>query len=285
MSSGDSRPIGVFDSGIGGLTVLKEIWNQLPNENTIYFGDSGRMPYGTKSHDTIVNYALQITRFLESLQVKMIVIACNSACAHSFEAVSQSASVPVVEVITSGAGMAAVQTRNGQIGVIATRATVESNVYRKAIEKQSAALLQKKENIEALSKLNITQTACPLFVMLAEEGWWDNDVARLTAEEYLHPMREKEIDTLLLGCTHYPLLADTIQQVMGKDIILINAGESVAGRVKNFLREKNMQAPISDYPKRDFYTSDDPTMFESQSAIFLGSGHPQGTKKIQIENY
>ena len=181
--------------------------------------------------------------------------------------------------------MAAAQTRNGQIGVIATRATVESNVYKKAIEKQGHDLFNQKVNSDALSKLEIYQTACPLFVMLAEEGWWNNDVAKLTAETYLQPLREKKIDTLLLGCTHYPLLADAIQQVMGKDTVLINAGESVAERVKNFLQKENMKAIAGNIPKREFYTSDDPLMFESQSAIFLGSGHPKGTQKILIENY
>ena len=273
----DLRPIGVFDSGIGGLTVLKEIWKQLPNENTVYFGDSGRMPYGTKSHETIKDYSMQIARFLETKQVKMIVIACSSACSHGYEAVRNSASVPVIEVISSGARMAVSQTRNGNIGVVATRATVESNIYKKAIEEQKGLLIKE--------QLNVEQVACPLFVMLAEEGWWSNEIAFATASRYLQPLLEKKIDTLVLGCTHYPLLAGTIQQVMGKETTLINAGESVAKLIRNNLKENQMEASKDNTPFRLFYTSDDPDMFENQAIPFLGGDCPKGTVKISIEDF
>jgi len=285
MQKGDNRPIGIFDSGIGGLTVLKEVWKWLPKENTIYFGDSGRMPYGTKSHDTIVDFSLQITRFLESKNVKLLVIACNSASAHSYEAVKNSTSIPVVEVITPGAQKAVEETRNGKIGVIATRATVTSGLYKEVMETEKRKALSKHQNEKALLHFSVTQKACPLFVSLAEEGWWDHQITRLTAEEYLKEMTKENIDTLVLGCTHYPLLTDVIQSVMGEKTKLINAGESVAKRVLEILRAKGIENDGNTPSEKLFFTSDDPLMFESQAAPFLGGGRPEGTKKIHIEEY
>jgi len=281
----DTRPIGVFDSGIGGLTVLREIWKALPNENTVYFGDSGRAPYGTKSHDTIVNYSLQNTRFLLSRNVKMIVIACNTASAHAYDAVRAIANVPVVEVITPGAAEAARCTHTGRIGIIATRATVGSGIYKVAVEEAAARLLAKGENREALRNLYVEQTACPLFVSLAEEGWWDSKITYLAAEEYLKDMRKNDIDTLILGCTHYPLLARTIADVMGEKTTLINAGASVAQRVAEVLTSRNLRNLSGESPRYGFYTSDDPAMFEDVTAPFLGGGRPTGTRRVNAEDY
>jgi len=279
----DNRPIGVFDSGIGGLTVLKEIWSALPGESTVYFGDNGRTPYGTKSHDTIVSYSLQNMRFLLSLNVKMIVIACNTASAHAFEAVREQAGVPVVEVISPGALQAVKTTRTGRIGIIATRATVSSGVYKVAVEDAAEQLREQGQNGRALDGLYVEQAACPLFVSLAEEGWWDTEVSRLTAQEYLDGLKGSHIDTLILGCTHYPLLTRTIASVMGEGTTLINAGASVAQRVTEVLGVNHLRNLSGEKPQHAFYTSDDPEMFENVTAPFLGGDKPSGTKRVNTE--
>ena len=281
----DPRPIGVFDSGIGGLTVLKEIWETLPNENTIYFGDNGRTPYGSKSHETIVKYSLQNMCFLMSQDVKMIVIACNSASAHAYEAVRAQAKVPVVEVITPGAAQAVETTRTGRIGIIATKATVNSGIYRAAVEEEAGRLLRSGRNTKALSQLYVEQVACPLFVSLAEEGWWDSQITRLAAEEYLKDLKQSRIDTLILGCTHYPLLIRPIAGAIGENTSLINAGASVAQRVAEVLDSNQLRNASETTPYHLFYTSDDPQMFENLAAPFLGGGRPTGTKRAMSEEY
>lgn len=284
-AASDNRPIGVFDSGIGGLTVLKELWSALPGESTVYFGDSGRAPYGTKSHDTIVNYSLQNMRFLLSQDVKMIVIACNTASAHAFDAVRKQAGVPVVEVITPGAFEAVKTTRMGRIGIIATRATVSSGVYKTAVEDAAQRFCELGQNRAALSDLYIEQAACPLFVSLAEEGWWDSKIACMAAEEYLKNLKNNQIDTLILGCTHYPLLANTIADVMGGQTTLINAGASVAQRVREVLAGNRILNVSNRKPLHTFYTSDDPQMFEDVTAPFLGGDKPSGTRRVNTEVY
>lgn len=281
----DERPIGVFDSGIGGLTVLKEIWKALPNENTVYFGDNGRTPYGTKSHDTIVNYCLQNMRFLKKQNVKMIVIACNTASAHAYDAVRDEAGVPVVEVITPGAREAVARTGKGRIGIAATRATVVSGIYKTAVETEARRFLSDGRNAESLKNLYVEQAACPIFVSLAEEGWWDNEITYLAAEEYLKDMKRNGIDTLILGCTHYPLLAGTISDVMGSDVTLINAGASVALEVAEVLDHNGLRNLSGREPVQRFYTSDDPEMFENLASSFLGGGRPSGTKRVNTESY
>jgi len=279
----DDRPIGVFDSGIGGMTVLKEIWSALPGERTVYFGDSGRLPYGSKSHDTIVNYSLQNMKFLLSQDVKMIVIACNTASAHAADAVRLEAHVPVVEVITPGAQKAVEMTGTGRIGIIATRATVNSGIYKAAVQEAAAGLLSRGQNKEALSNLYIEQAACPIFVSLAEEGWWDCQITRLAAEEYLKDLKNNQVDTLILGCTHYPLLSGTIAGVMGAKTRLVNAGASVAARIGQVLDSNNMRNKSGDVPCHRFYTSDDPEMFENLASPFLGGGRPSGTRRVTME--
>ncbi len=280
----DTRPIGVFDSGIGGLTVLREIWRATPSEGTIYFGDNSRTPYGTKSASTVKRYSLQNMRFLESFDVKMIVIACNTASAYAYEEVAKKAKVPVVEVITPGADAACRATANGRIGIIATGATVGTGVYKDAIFARAKVLASEGVNAEVLSDIRIFQKACPLFVSLAEEGWWDNKVARLTAEEYLTPLKDEGIDTLVLGCTHYPLLAKVIGEVMGPSVKLINTGVAVAGTVRDILDKKGLLSDSSD-PVRKFYTSDDPSMFEQVASPFLGQGLPSGTLHVTTDRY
>lgn len=273
----DTRPIGVFDSGIGGLTVLREIWKVLPFESTIYFGDNSRAPYGNKASSTILRYSLQNMEFLKSRDVKMIVIACNTASAYAYEALKDRADVPVVEVVTPGAEVAIRATKNGKIGIIGTKATISTGVYKKAVEQ--SALKHGIKNIE------IFQKTCPLFVSLAEEGWWDNEVTRLTAKEYLTPLKEAGIDTLVMACTHYPLLAKVIGEIMGEGITLVNTGEAAAAVVKTVLEENDIAATGTDEPKKEFFTSDDTAMFESIATPFLGEGLPSGTKKFITDVY
>ena len=228
----DRRPIGIFDSGIGGLTVLREMIKTRPSESTVYFGDDGRAPYGSKSHDTIISYSLQDMMFLLEKDVKMIVIACNTASTHAYSVLKRHSKVPVIEVVYPGAAAAVQATKNGRIGIIATNATVGSGVYETAVRQEAGKLLGKGINTEALGKLEVIQQACPLFVSLAEEGWWDDEIALLTAQKYLKSVKEFGVDTLVLACTHYPLLASTIGKVMGEQVTLINSGVSVASAVK-----------------------------------------------------
>ena len=273
----DNRPIGVFDSGIGGLTVLREIWEAVPEESTIYFGDNSRSPYGTKSRSTIIRYSLQNMKFLESRDVKMIVVACNTASAYAYEELKKRANVPVVEVVTPGADVACRATKNGRIGIIATKGTISTGVYKKAVEDRAEELGMK--NIE------IYQQACPLFVSLAEEGWWDKEVTRLTAEEYLKPLKDAGVDTLVMACTHYPLLSKVIQEVMGDNVVLVNTGEATAKVVKELLDKEGTASEGNNNPVREFYTSDEPELFEQVATPFLGEGLPSGTKHFTTDRY
>ena len=273
----DNRPVGVFDSGIGGLTVLREIWNEVPEESTIYFGDNSRSPYGTKSRSTIIRYSLQNMKFLESKGVKMIVVACNTASAYAYEELKKRAGVPVVEVVTPGADVACRTTKNGKIGIIATKGTISTGVYKKAVEDRAEELGMK--NIE------IFQQACPLFVSLAEEGWWDKEVTKLTAEEYLKPLKDAGVDTLVMACTHYPLLSKVIQEVMGDNVVLVNTGEATAKVVKELLDKEGTASVGNINPVREFYTSDEPELFEQVATPFLGEGLPSGTKHFTTDRY
>ncbi len=274
----DNRPIGIFDSGIGGLTVLREILNTVPGESTIYFGDNSRAPYGTKSKSTIIRYSLQNMKFLESKDVKMIVVACNTASAYAYEELRSRAKVPVVEVVTPGADEACRATKNGKIGIIATKGTISTGVYKAAVEKRALEL--------GLKDIEIYQQACPLFVSLAEEGWWDTEITRLTAEEYLKPLKAAGVDTLVMACTHYPLLSRVIGEVMGSNVVLVNTGVATAKVVKNLL-ESNGTASGTDASGcvREFYTSDEPELFEQVAAPFLGEGLPSGTKHFTTDKY
>lgn len=273
----DNRPIGVFDSGIGGLTVLREIWRTVPQEGTIYFGDNSRSPYGTKSRSTVIRYSLQNMKFLEDNDVKMIVVACNTASAYAYEELKARAKVPVVEVVTPGADVACRATKNGKIGIIATKATVSTGVYKDAVEKRAKEL--------GMNDIEIFQQACPLFVSLAEEGWWDTEVTKLTAEEYLKPLKEAGVDTLVMACTHYPLLSKVIKEVMGDDVVLVNTGEATAQVVRELLEKKGTASEGNISPVRQFYTSDEPELFEQVATPFLGEGLPSGTKHFTTDRY
>lgn len=274
-----SCPIGIFDSGLGGLTVQKEVIRQLPFENTIYFGDNGRAPYGTKSKETILSFARQDTRFLLKQNVKMLVIACNTASAHAYKEIAEEVDIPVVEVIGPGAAAAVKATRNGRIGVIGTPATVGSMVYVEAIREAA-------RNNPEIQEVEVFQQACPLFVGLAEEGWWENEIAYLTAKTYLEPLIEKRIDTLVLGCTHYPLLQNTIARVMGDGVLLINSASEVAKKIGEVLKVNQIVNPGSaeTTSTRKFFTSDSEDKFKTLGSAFLNTVI-ENARKIEIEKY
>ncbi|MCL2162796.1 MAG: glutamate racemase [Oscillospiraceae bacterium] len=255
----DNRAIGVFDSGLGGLTVLKAIRDILPKESIVYFGDCGRTPYGVKSKETILNYTYQNVRFLMEMDIKLLVIACNTSSAYAYELIKKTLSIPVIEVIKPGARAGRIATRNGKVGVIGTNATIESGAYIKAIRELDPG-------IEVFSR------ACPLFVPLVEEGefWWDNDVTEKVARVYLEGFKEDGIDTLVLGCTHYPLLRGAIQRVMGKDTVLVSSAEEAAKSVKRALQEFDIEAVDEDgRQKLSLYTSDSVEKFEPLCSSIL----------------
>ena len=267
----DNRSIGIFDSGLGGLTVLKEIKNMVPNEKLIYFGDSGRTPYGTKSKETVIKYTIQDIRFLLSHDIKMIVIACNTASACSLDIVKQRFDIPIIDVVGPGSLAAVNYTKNNKVGVIGTNATIASGVYETAINKSN-------KSIEVSSK------ACPLFVPLAEEGWWDNEITRLTASNYLEPLKNEGIDTLVLGCTHYPLLQGTISKVMGNKVVLVSSALEAAKAVKRSLEELNISCERNIDVSCEFYTSDSVEKFIQLGSSIIGK-RIKRVEKIDIEKY
>jgi glutamate racemase len=250
-------PIGIFDSGVGGLTVFRAIERRLPNESLIYLGDTARIPYGTRSVSTVQRYALEDAAFIESRKVKAIVIACNTASALAAERLAGECSVPVLGVIQPGAHRAVEKTLSGYIGVIATEATVASGAY----EREMMALV---------SRLEIISRACPLFVPLAEEGWVSHPVTRQVAEEYLAELKKSRVDTLVLGCTHYPILRPVIEQVMGDGISYIDSGEAVADEVAVLLERRGLLSRGGSPRTEHFYVTDSAARFRKVAELFLG---------------
>jgi glutamate racemase len=265
----ESRPIGIFDSGIGGLTVLKEIHNRLPLERTVYLGDTARVPYGIRSPETVIRYSFENSRFLFSKNVKMIVIACNTASSVSLEPIRSSFSIPVIGVIEPGAKAAVTATRNKKIGIIGTEATIRSDSYMKAIRRLD-------DSIEVFG------IACPLFVPLVEEGWTDGRIAEMIAKEYLEDIKDKEIDTLVLGCTHYPLLKNILSSVMGDSVSLIDSAIETAGEITSVLKSLSMLNTSGDTGTGEFYVTDSPEKFRSVGERFLGKKISQ-IEKIELE--
>jgi glutamate racemase len=249
------RAIGIFDSGVGGLTVLKEIMAKLPEENIIYLGDTARVPYGIRSAETVTRYSFENTRFLLAQEIKMLVVACNTASAVSLDALKKEFPLPVIGVLEPGARAAVAATRSRNVGVIGTEATINSGAYEKAIKRIAP-------DVEVHSR------ACPLFVQLAEEGWTDNDVAELVAERYLAPLRDTGIDTLVLGCTHYPLLKTVISNAVGSEITLIDSATETATEVATVLDRLNWKRHAEGV--RKFYVTDAPARFEKIGKRFLG---------------
>ena len=251
------RPIGVFDSGIGGLTVVHELIRQLPHESIVYFGDTARVPYGPKSPDTVRRYSREIASFLTEQDVKAIVIACNTATAHALGTLRSELSLPVVGVVEPGARAAVAATRTGRIGVIGTAGTIKSGAYERAI----CALLPTAQ---------VTARACPLFVPLVEEGWIDHGATLLVAREYLEPVVRAGVDTLVLGCTHYPLLKPLLRTVLGPDVRLIDSAEETAAEAARTLAAQNLSAPDASAAAYRFVASDDPDQFLRVGQRFLG---------------
>jgi glutamate racemase len=223
-----SLPIGIFDSGVGGLTVYRALHERLPNERFIYLGDTARVPYGTKSLATVERYALENARFLEARGIKLLVVACNTASALALPAICEGVNVPVVGVIEPGARAVLKRSDGKRVGVIATEATVQSGAYRREIEKLAP-------------EIEVVERACPLFVALAEEGWAETDVARIVAAEYLKEFQGGAVDALVLGCTHYPILRRVIQETVGAQVQLIDSGEATAEVVEELLNAKNLR--------------------------------------------
>lgn len=253
----DPRPIGVFDSGIGGLTVVHELIRQLPNESIIYFGDTARVPYGPKSPETVLRYSREIVNLLREQDVKAIVIACNTATAHALPALRAELDIPVIGVVEPGARAAVGATRGGHVGVIGTAGTVKSGAYDRAIRALQPSA-------------RVTSRACPLFVPLVEEGWTDSEASRLIAEEYLRPLREAKVDAVVLGCTHYPLIKPLIGRVLGPDVRLIDSAEQTAAETARVLTEHDLRAPAGAEPTYRFMASDDPLQFLQLGQRFLG---------------
>lgn len=251
-----NRPVGVFDSGLGGLTVLKEINKILPNENVVYFGDTARVPYGSRSKDTVIQYTFQAINFLISQNVKAIVIACNTATARALTLSQEKYDIPIIGVIEAGAKTASYTTKNNRVGVIGTQGTINSKAY----------------NIE-IAKLNkdiqIIDKACPLFVPIVEEGWYNSDIAHLTAKRYLKELIEQDIDSLVLGCTHYPLLKNTIREVVGENIELVNPAKETAKDLKKVLQSNNLLKVDNTKSNYKYYVSDIPERFASLASEFL----------------
>ncbi len=254
----NESPIGVFDSGIGGLTVLKEIARLLPSENTIYLGDTARVPYGSKSKETIIRYSFEDALFLIRREIKLLVVACNTASAFAISELQKSLKVPVIGVIEPGAKRAALSTKTGKIGVIGTEGTIKSSAY-------TAAIKANKPDASVVTK------PCPLFVPLVEEGLTEGAVTRLVAEGYLAPLRDAGIDTLVLGCTHYPLLKSAIAEVMGKSIRLIDSAEAVAEEVKTLLAAKDMMNTSGKDGSHGFFVTDSPERFVEVGRRFYGT--------------
>ena len=272
----NDMPIGVFDSGVGGLTVAREIMRQLPQESIVYFGDTARVPYGSKSENTIIRYSRQIIRFLLTKDVKAIVIACNTASALALDAVREEFDVPIIGVVAPGARAAGEATENKKIGVIGTEATVKSEIYTKLIQKEDP-------------QISVVGRACPLFVPLVEEGFAKHQITREVIDIYLSDLRESDIDTLILGCTHYPLLRSRIREYMGDKIHLVNPAYETAMDLKRLLEAEGMSKGIpgdgqETHGEYSFYVSDAADKFK-QFANSILPYDIETTKQINIEEY
>ncbi|MGO9607891.1 MAG: glutamate racemase [Candidatus Binataceae bacterium] len=260
------RPIGVFDSGIGGLTVLRALVEALPNEEFIYLGDTARLPYGTKTNEVIIRYSRENTEFLLAKGIKMLVVACNTSSAVALETIARDTMVPVIGVIEPGARAAVKASRSGKIGVIATEATVGSGAYTKTIQK-------------LLPRAEIYTRACPLLVPLVEEGWTDNEVAERTVSYYLESLKQSGIDTLLLGCTHYPLLSDVFRRVLGSGVRVVDSATATATAVRERLRALKLVRRAGE-GRQSFFVTESPERFVRVGRRFFG---PEVESAVRIE--
>lgn len=266
-----NNPIGVFDSGVGGLTVAREIMRQLPNESLVYFGDTARVPYGSKSKTTVLKYSRQIVRFLMTKNVKAIVVACNTASALALDEIAAEIDIPIIGVVKPGAKMAVETTKTGSVGVIATASTVKSGIYNDYIR-------------ELNSEVTVVSKACPLFVPLVEEGLIEDRVTEDIVSRYLQVMKEYKVDSLVLGCTHYPLLRNPIMRFMGDDVCLVNPAFETAKSLKELLTDKGMLNRDKQKPQHEYYVSDGVDSFVSFANNVLPC-HVRDTQVIDIESY
>lgn len=267
-----NAPIGVFDSGVGGLTVVREIMRQMPNEPIVYFGDTARVPYGSKSKETIIHYSEQITEFLLEQGVKAIVVACNTASAYALEEIEKNVAVDMIGVVKPGAFSACQVTNNGRIGLIGTEGTIKSDLYSKVIH-------------EKYPDYKIFGKACPLFVPLVEEYLLDDEVTDIMADRYLADIKKYDVDTLILGCTHYPLLRKIIQKKMGEDVNLVNPAYETAQVLSKLLKEKGL-CYSGDAPdkKCQIFVSDTPKQFK-KFADYILPCDIDTVKQVFIEEY
>ena len=270
-----NAPIGVFDSGVGGLTVAREIMRQLPEERIVYFGDTARLPYGSKSKDTVIRFSEQIIRFLRTKDVKAIVIACNTASSYALDEARKNVDIPIIGVINAGARAAVAATKNGRIGVIGTEGTINSGTYAEVIREM-------RPGVEVFGK------ACPLFVPLVEEGMFHDSVTDTIASRYMSVLKEKYIDTLVLGCTHYPLIRSTLRRTMGEDVTLVNPAYETAVQLRTLLKSMEMNCDEGqDLPleeKYQFFVSDMAEKFCAFATAILPE-EVKKTIKINIEEY
>lgn len=250
-------PVGIFDSGLGGLTVAAAMFHRLPQDATVYFGDTARVPYGPKSPETVTRYSLEILDWLLHQGVKAVVVACNTSTAHALPALRAQSPVPVLGVVEPGARAALRESRGGTIGVIGTAGTVASQAYVRAIHAVDPGRA-------------VLQQACPLFVPLVEEGWFEHPAAELVAREYLAPLQAAGVDALILGCTHYPLLKPLLTRILGSAVTLIDSAEETAAAVAAALAERRLEAPPGGEPRHRFAVSDDPERFRAVGVRFLG---------------
>ncbi|MEI6438288.1 MAG: glutamate racemase [Candidatus Omnitrophota bacterium] len=257
QSAAFNSPIGVFDSGIGGLTVAQEITRLLPNEQIVYFGDTARVPYGTKSKESVIRFSKDNMNVLLKYGVKVVVIACNTSTSWALGIIRKEYAVPVIGVIEPGSRRAVEVSKSGRIGVIATQSTIASGKYAATIQKLRP-------------KAQVVSRPCPLFVPLVEEGWIDGKVTESVAEEYLAPVRREGVDTLILGCTHYPLLRSVIQKVMGKNVTLVDSATETAREVKALLEARGLSRQARRAPRHEFLVSDEPEHFRTLAKRFLG---------------
>lgn len=265
----DDRPIGIFDSGVGGLTVVKEAIKVMPKENIVYFGDTARVPYGSKSKETVFKFSCQIIRFLKTQNVKAIIIACNTVSSNCYEGLKDEfKDIPIIEVVKHGVNSVIKTTKSGKIGIIGTESTINSKEYEKQIKKYL-------KNAQVFSK------ACPLFVPLAEEGWFENSVTIDTAKIYLDELIKDNIDSLILGCTHYPLLENSIRSVIGEKINIINPAFETSVKMKDYIESKNIKNENGGTYK--FFVSDESEKFNFICSLLLNRTF--SAKKVDIEKY
>ena len=263
------KAIGVFDSGLGGLTVVRELIRKFPYEDIVYFGDTARLPYGSKSERVITEFSFQNTEFLMKHNIKLLVVACNTASSVSLSKLKKSFSLPILGVVEPGAEAAVKVTKNGRIGVIGTKGTIATRSYDKALKKIKPGI-------------KIFSHACPLFVPLAEEGWINKDVTYRIAKEYLKPLKKKKVDTLILGCTHYPILKTVIAKVMGPEVKLIDSARATADTVKELLVKKDLISQVNQRGKYKFFVSDLHKRFVEVGKRFLGKNILQ-VKQITLQ--